>query len=368
MATELLRLCRDTPLPLEFDGEIKPTLDNRYLIKGHLGTGSKIIHFGLPGCGKSFIATDQGRHISRGADWFGHRTRRGRVVCLAAEGQAGIRNRHVAWNLSHPSNESDPFALIPTAVDLLDPRADLPKVRETLDAFAERRGGLDLLIIDTLAATFGGGDENGSDMSAYTANIDRLCAPYGCSPLIVHHSPLDATAKRPRGHSSLWGWADAVFMVTGDRDAPARRLHCIKQKDGDPGPDLMFTLKQVEIGVDEDGDPVTSCVVEQSELAPAQVAGRRRLSAKEAIVKAALDRALVAFGSFPPAEIPDNVLNRTRTNKAVRTADWRAEALPALITPDIKPDSARTAFNRARDTLQASGIIGVWGDWVWLCF
>jgi hypothetical protein len=356
------------PLPLEFDGEIAPRLQSSYLIKGVLDRGARIVVVGQPGCGKSFISLDQARHASRGLDWFGHRTSRGRVVYLPAEGQGGFRKRCAAWNMAHPAGESDPFALIPTTVDLLDPAADLAKVRQTLDRFVEREGGLDLLTIDTLSATFGGGDENGSDMSAYTANIDRLCAPYGCACVIVHHSPLDATAKRPRGHGSLWGWADAVFMVTGERDAPARRWHCVKLKDGDPGRDILFTLKQVEIGVDEDGDPVTSGVVERSAFEPATVAGKRRLSAKETIVKAALERALVASGTFPPSEIPDAVLNRVRTNKAVRTHEWRAEALPALASSDTKPDTARRTFDRARESLQASEIIGVWEDWAWLNF
>lgn len=356
------------PLPLEFDGEILPRLENRYLIKGIVDAAAKSVVFGPPGCGKSFLVYDWGRHVSRGLNWFERPTRAGRVAYLAAEGQAGLRNRHAAWNLNHPAEKPDPFGLIPTAVDLLDPRADLPKVRATLDYFADRFGGLEVLIVDTLAATFGGGDENTSDMAAYAANIVRLCEPYRCASIIVHHSPLDANAKRPRGHSSLWGWADAAFSISGDREAPARRISCIKQKDHDPGPDILFQLKRVEIGVDEDGEPVTSCVVEQSDLELVATPGRRRLSPKEAIVKAAIERALSAVGTFPPPEIPDSVLNRFRTNKAVRTHEWRAEALSALATSDTKPDTARRTFDRARESLQASEIIGVWEEWAWLNF
>lgn len=367
-AEEFQPLEAPPPLPLEFDGEIVPRFENGYLVKGVLSRGAKGVVVGPPGSGKSFITYDIGRSAARGRDWFGHRIAPSRVVYVPAEGQAGFRNRHAAWSIAHPASDADPFALIPTALDLLDPAADLAKLRSTLDYFAGRFGGLDLLTIDTLSATFGGGDENGPDMAAYAANIDRLCAPYGCSCLIVHHSPLDATAKRPRGHGSLWGWADAVFMVTGDRDAPARRWHCIKQKDADPGRDILFALKQIEIGVDQDGEPVTSCVVEPSDFEPAAVTCKRRLTAKETIVKAALERALVAFGSFPPAEIPDSVLNRGRTNKVVRTHDWRAESLPALATSDTKPDTARRTFDRARERLQASEIIGVWEDWAWLNF
>jgi hypothetical protein len=363
-----LDLSPATPLPLECDGEIQPRLQGRYLIKGLIGTASKIGVVGPPGCGKSFLVYDWARHGCRGLNWFGRLVKPFSAVCVAAEGQGGVRNRHAAWDMVHGATGSDPFALIPTAVDLLNPKPDLPKLQATLDHFAARFGGLDLLVVDTLAASFGGGDENSSDMASYAANIDKLCAPYGCSCIIVHHSPLDATAKRPRGHSSLWGTLDAVFMVSGDSDAPARRIHCIKQKDGDPGPDIMFRLKQVEIGVDEDGDRVTSCVVEQSDLEPLAVAGKRKLSAKEKIVKAALDRSLVELGICPPAEIPENILNRLRTNKVVRTADWRAAALSSLASSDTKPDTARRTFDRSRENLQAAAIVGVWEDWAWLIF
>jgi hypothetical protein len=128
----------------------------------------------------------------------------------------------------------------------------------------------------------------------------------------------------------------------------------------------MFTLRQLEIGVDEDGDPVTSCVVEESDLEPAQVRGRRKLSAKEQIVFAALERTLVASGTFPPSDIPDNVLNRVRTGKVAIVSEWRAQALSALATPDTKPDTARKAFDRAKQQLQASETIGAWEQWAWL--
>src|SRR5215217_8425511 len=63
------------PLPLECDGEINPRLESRYLIKGLLGTATKIVIFGPPGCGKSFLAYDMARHGCRGLEWFGRRVK-----------------------------------------------------------------------------------------------------------------------------------------------------------------------------------------------------------------------------------------------------------------------------------------------------
>jgi hypothetical protein len=158
-----------------------------------------------------------------------------------------------------------------------------------------------------------------------------------------------------------------VLHVTGDRDAPARRIHVLKQKDDDPGPDILFRLKQVEIGTDEDGDPVTSCVIEESDLDAAAAPGRK-LAGNEKIVVAALERALVGRGVSPPAIIPDSVLNRARTNKVVNVSEWLSEAVSALRRPDTDPDTPRRTFDRARTKLQASETVGIWEDWAWLNF
>jgi hypothetical protein len=354
------------PLPVEMFGDIRPQLTSRCLIKGLLMAGSAMVIFGLPGSAKSFLAVDMGTHVASEREWFSRRVTGGGVVYIAAEGQAGLRARLEASRLTHGFQDI-PFALIPVAVDLLDPTADTAKVRTVLDHLAATWNGIVLVIIDTLAATFGGGDENGSDMAAYVANVERLCAPYGCARIIVAHAPLNSDAKRPRGHGSLWGAADTVLHVTGDRDAPARRIHVLKQKDDDPGPDILFKLKQVEIGTDEDGDPVTSCVIEQTDLDVVAAPGRR-LSGNEKIVVAALERALVGRGVSPPPIIPDSVLNRARTNKVVNVSEWLSEAVSALRKPDTDPDTPRRTFDRARIKLQASETVGIWEEWAWLNF
>jgi len=356
------------PLPVELYGKITPQLTGRALVKGLLMAGTKIVVFGAPGSGKSFLLIDQCLHIAAGLPWFGRKVHAGRVVYIGAEGQGGLRLRVEAWRKTRPDVKDIPFALIPSAVDLLDPAADLDKLRQVLRQLSLRWGGIDLLSIDTLAASFGSGDENGPDMAAYVANIERLCAPYGCAAAIVTHSPLEKDAKRPRGHSSLWGAADTVIHVAGDRDAPVRRLHVIKQKDGDPGNDILFDLKSVEIGIDEDGDPVTSCIVVEADGDIDQTSSGRRLSPKEKIAKMALDRVMIAKGFTPPHQIPSDVLNRHRIGKVATLSEWRSEALSALSSPDVKPDTVRRSFDRARDSLQAAEIIGIWQDWVWFTF
>lgn len=353
------------PLPVELFGDIRPNFERRELIRGILPAGGKIVIFGFPGGGKSFVALDQSLHVATAKDWHGRRVEGGGVVYLGAEGQAGIRLRVEAWKSEHNIRSDVPFALIPTALDLLDPSADIDKLADVMHRLSERWGGIVLLVIDTLAATFGGGDENGSDMAAFVANVARLCEPHDCACVIVHHQPLNADAKRPRGHGSLWGAADTVLHVVGDATSPVRRLVTVKAKDIEPAPDFKFRLHQVEIGADADGEPVTSCIIKESDLDDVAGPSRRRLTAKEKIAVKQLENIIASKGVPPPSDIPDSALNRGWTTKVSTVSEWRTASLSALQSPDTKPDTARRTFERVRDSLQAAEILGIWEDWVW---
>jgi KaiC/GvpD/RAD55 family RecA-like ATPase len=350
--------------PIEMFGDIRPALENRFLIDKLLLASPKIVIIGQPGCGKSFFAIDASLHIAAGTQWFGRDVTPGLVVYIAAEGQAGVRLRVAAWKQVNGASGPIPFALIPTAVNLLDPEADVQNLVEDIERLQATWGAPALIVVDTLSQTFGGGDENGSDMAAYVANVARVAAPFSAATAVVHHQPLESQTKRPRGHGSLWGAADTVLHVEGAKGT--RRITIVKQKDIDPGADILFDLKSVEIGTDQKGEPVTSCVIELTDSAVAAPTGRR-LSAKEKIVLDALDQTLIHEGFSPPPTIPSAAIGH-RTFKVANAKDWRANALAALAGPDIKPDTIPRTFLRCKESLQAAEILGFHGDYVWLTF
>jgi hypothetical protein len=248
-------------------------------------------------------------------------------------------------------------------VNLLDPQADLANLHVVIRFLTSLWGAPPVAIgIDTLAQTIGGGDENTSDMAAYIANCIALTAPYECAAVIVHHQPLDASSKRPRGHSSLAGAMDTLLHVEGQENP--RRVTVIKQKDLERGSGFMFNLKQVEIGLDEEGVPACSCVIEQVEGETLPKVGGRRLSPTNKTALDALDRVTVRQGFLPPAMIPSGVIGRL-TGKVTNLSGWLEEAVAAFADPDKSPDTPRRVFSRARKELQAAGIVGVHGDYVW---
>jgi hypothetical protein len=352
----------DLPLPVELFDDIKPALTHRHLIKGLYLAGTKAVVFGQEGSAKTFVVLDQFFHIAAGRPWFGRKVEQGGVLYIAAEGSVGIRLRIEAWKREHGIPDGIPFAMIPASVDLLDPAAALAKLEQVIAFLTAFWGAPPVVIgIDTLSQTMGGGDENTSDMATYIANCGRLAAPIGCAIVIIHHQPLDAQTKRPRGHSSLAGAVDTMLHIEG-RDG-TRRLSIIKQKDLERGDDILFRLKQVEIGTDEEGKPVTSCVIEQADDMVVPDAGPR-MSPTRRIVLDALDRATIREGFPPPPSIPDGVVGNL-TGKVVSLSAWHVESLNSLATPDKNADSAARQFRRARDELQASKIIGVYDDYVW---
>src|SRR5262249_50505616 len=86
--------------------------------------------------------------------------------------------------------------------------------------------------------------------------------------LIVHHCGKDE-ARGMRGHTALLGALDAEIAIdTAQQGGQAheRILRTGKVRDGDGDTDLfVFTLRSVELGIDSDGDPVRTCVVEARE-------------------------------------------------------------------------------------------------------
>jgi len=100
-------------------------------------------------------------------------------------------------------------------------------------------------------------------MAAYINAADAIRKAFACAVLIVHHCGVNET--RPRGHTSLTGAADAQLAVKRD---PAGTITVSVEwmKDGSGEGDIVASrLEAVEVGQDEDGEAVTSCVIVPAE-------------------------------------------------------------------------------------------------------
>lgn len=227
----------------------------KWHVKGVIPMSELIVMYGPPGSGKSFCAFDLASHIANGQPWRGRRVRQGKVIYIAAEGEAGFTLRVRAWQ-KHWGLSLDDMLFVVRAPSLLSSE-DLAQLCTSI----EKSGGADFVVVDTLARTMAGGDENTSeDMGSAISGCKYLTRRLGATVMLVHHSGKDVT-KGARGHSSLKGAADTELEVA--REEVGRCLTVGKQKDGEDGVQFWFDLKKVELGNDADGDVMNSLVVEE---------------------------------------------------------------------------------------------------------
>jgi hypothetical protein len=198
--------------------------------------------------------------IATGTRWHGRKTTQARVVYIVAEGATGFLNRLKAYVKTHAGSYP--------GVNII---ADAPNLFGEQDSAAlakeiEASGGADLIVIDTLAACSPGADENAAkDMGKVIDHCKQLHKATGATVLLIHHSGKDES-KGARGWSGLRAAADAEIEVS--RNADHRIATVTKMKDGEDGAKFAFKLMPVEIGVDVDGEPVSSCVVEPLAVVP----------------------------------------------------------------------------------------------------
>jgi AAA domain-containing protein/CHC2-type zinc finger protein len=252
---------------VRFVGLDTPARELEWLIKGVLTRGEVSIWYGLPGCGKSFLATDAGLAIARGLSWLGQRTRPGLVIYQAGEGGLGLKKRLRAYRLHHKvrADLDVPFVLLPSPINLFVSDADVDKLIEEIKAWAAFYDApLELVVIDTFSAATPGADENaGKDVGPVLARCRRIANETGAHVALVHHTPKGGGS--PRGWSGFLGNVDNAVEVVRTEDKvgtlDVRHMTVTKQKDDQDGLFRRFILPQVVLSIDADGDRVTSCVV-----------------------------------------------------------------------------------------------------------
>lgn len=226
-----------------------------WIIKGVLPQAGLAIVYGESASGKSFFCLDMVASIARGQSWREHKTRQGRVVYVVAEGAGGFRNRVQAYATQHSIALADvPLGIIAGAPNLIERKDAVALAKSVLAS-----GGADIIVVDTLAQTTPGANENsGEDMGKVLAHCREIHRVTGALVLLVHHSGKD-TSKGARGWSGLRAAADVEIEIT--RNESLRTARVTKQKDGEDGAHWNFTLEPVTLGMDEDDDLITSCVV-----------------------------------------------------------------------------------------------------------
>jgi RecA-family ATPase len=336
--------------------DIKPVLSSLYLVKDWLDREALSVVYGESNVGKTFFALDLAVHVAAARDWHGYKVsgklgHTSPVVYVACEGGQGLRNRIVAIRQNDPelaAAAGPNFMLLSTGLDL----CGCNDAAALIEVIGNRCKSPSLIIIDTLAMAFGSGDENtAKDMGLFIANCTCLRAETGAHVMVIHHSGKN-TSKGARGSGSLRAAADSEIELTRSGDVIMAKDR--KQRDKQRGKIFAYKLQSVFLGNDEDGDAVTSAVVETTE--PLKEA--TQLKGQLLIAKLALEDALAAHGQTTPGEGPSD------HRKWVSVERWSEHCESRSLSNGGSASAPRTAFHRAKNKLQEKGIVQINGDYV----
>jgi hypothetical protein len=245
---------------IPFD-KIKLTTERRDLVKGIIPRVGLCVAWGPPKCGKSFLAFDLAMHVALGWPYRSRRVHAGAVVYCAFEGSHGFGARIEAFRQRFLPDDADPvaFFLEPVTLDLVREHVALIRAIKATIIGANPV----LVVLDTLNRSLKGSESSDEDMTAYVRAADAVRESFGCAVLIVHHCGV--AGDRPRGHTSLTGAVDAQLAIKRD-SAGNIEVTVEHMKDGAQGDKICSRLEPVEVGIDEDGEAITSCVVVPAEI------------------------------------------------------------------------------------------------------
>lgn len=253
----------DAPFPHTVSADDVDTLPAREsLIEGVLARDTLAFLYGEPASYKSFAALGMAYSVAAGVPWQGREVQPGRVLYIAAEGRSGLGQRARALREHLQLGAlGEALTFRTTRVNLLD--ADevgllVAKVRRTPHA---------LIVIDTLARSMPGGDENGVGMGLALDAADRLRHASGACVLLVHHPGRSRDGLR--GHSSAEGNADTI--IRAKRSGDVVTLMGRKDKEGEDMAPLCLRF----LPVDGSGSGVlVPADVSAAEAPPEGAAGR----------------------------------------------------------------------------------------------
>jgi hypothetical protein len=291
------------------------------------------------------------------------------VLYIAGEGHGGIGARIKAMKKHHSTPVGAPVFFLRKQINLRSSATDIQDLIQAVDDIqATHDIQFELVVIDTLARAFGGGNENASeDMGAFITAAGAIQGRYNCALLVVHHAGKDAT-KGLRGHSSLLGAVDTELEIIRIEDAPKGILHISKQKDGEDGQRYGFQMITVELSTTLLGfDNVSSLAVEvdsemnvnQGRNGPPSQPSRAGLGTNNANALRALHAAIKKFGMM-------ETINGMR-NKAIKVDQWRDE-YKASCGNDTDPQDFKKLWWRVKNQLVNADKVAVHGDWCWAVF
>lgn len=169
--------------------------------------------YGNPKVKKSWLVQHLAYCISVGEPWLGFRTEQARVLIAQFE----ISSIAYAWRLRYMARN---FHLQNQMLYETSPGLMYLEDTENYNRFAAAIRPIhpNVIILDCLAACFGGDENDSRDIARFIEIVDSLRSEHQASLVIVHHTNKNllstSSVDRARGHSRLTGFVDTLcFML-----------------------------------------------------------------------------------------------------------------------------------------------------------
>lgn len=341
----------------------------KWLIEGVIPVGAFTALYGPPGSFKSFIALDIAEAIATGRTWMGHGvTEKGAVLYICGEGFGGVGARIKACKQHHQTKNGAPIYVIRHQLNLRSSVEDFNALMVAIETLVMETGiNFKMIIVDTLARAFGGGNENDSaDMGAFITACGRIQQiVQDCALMILHHSGKDQS-RGLRGHSSLLGAVDTELELLRFEEQMKGVITISKQKDGEDNKRIGFEMVRIELESPSPlqiGEPVTSLAVQASELGSFDGMKKDTKSnaghgKNQVLSLQCLESAIKKNGFLKLIEGTQRMV--------VDLTHWKAELWSKMGCTDEDKDSFKVAWGRIRKDLTKYGHGQISDGFVWL--
>ena len=312
------------------------------IIDGLLYSNQEHVVFGPQGGSKTAVMLDLALHCVNGKQWLGRETSSGKIIYVCGEGGGKVlANRIDAWVKYHGIEDisliDDLLRVTEFPVHMLD--------GESVDEFVDmlrQEGDALLIIVDTLSANFGSGDENSvSDMGKFLNAIRAIRLQTDAGVCVVHHTGHH-DQSRPQGSNKIRRDVDIELLV--NRDIKDENLFGIlgggtlKNRNGPGCGMIAYRLHEVTLDErDHFGNPLSSIVVvstdDEPKFEPTKAQRRGRGKNQVAVLKA-----LRVWATAKEYDLGSEIL--------VTPADW-TEVYKAARIPKQRANDVKTSLTEA---------------------
>ncbi|GEM_PF-7100388 len=213
-----------------------------------------------------------------------------------------------------------------------------------------------LIVIDTLARNFGGGDENSTkDMNQFIQQVDRVKDQWDATVLIVHHTG-HSDKSRARGAIALKGALDHEYKIQKDESGTIT-MSPKKTKDGTPPPEICFEITPLELVINE--TPANSAALKKIDQKFLIKKNKKKLTNQQ---RRALE---IFYNCMNRYQKPRKIMQDMNSVRSVTIDQFKEFLKKYNISASDKPDSISKAISRSIENLTELGITATYENLIW---